>query len=169
MPVAPTTSISEPAATAHPIVVSRVDPLVPAAVAWSVTVEASMHPVGQPLPAAALEAARRLGIAEPGRVRVVVLGEFPPPENPALALMVRRHGFGDWAEPGRSHGSVILLKPRFANDPDVLGHELVHVAQQARMGQAAFWRLYLTELESPGGHARSTLEREANAGLERLR
>jgi hypothetical protein len=55
---------------------------------------------------------------------------------------------------------VLVLKPWVVAHKEVLNHELVHVAQMDRMGQEAFLRRYLIELEMMG-YARSPLKLEA--------
>lgn len=145
-----------------------IDGLLPRALGWYDTAEAGLLPRGRPLSDAEAAIARRLGVADPARVRVVVLDEFPLPDDPQLLALARRHGLGGRQEGGRTMGQAVLLKPRVAADPVVLAHELVHVAQQERMGRAAFLRRYLLELQMLG-YARSPLELEAYAkqGLAR--
>ena len=55
---------------------------------------------------------------------------------------------------------IILLKPDYAKDKTLLAHELVHVNQVERMGQDAFVKRYITEMEMVG-YRHSPLELEA--------
>jgi len=84
------------------------------------------------------------------------------PSNQALAAEAEKFGLGSSLEGGRAMGYVIMLKPQLAENPTVITHELVHVAQHDRWGREAFLRRYLAELEMMG-YARSPLELEAYA------
>ncbi|MBT2335261.1 hypothetical protein J7E49_15250 [Variovorax paradoxus] len=141
---------------------SKVAQLLPKVEAWYSEVEIQLAPFGRPLTAEEARTAIELGVAEPEKVRVVVLDEFPMPKDEQLLGEAKKHGLGNWSEGGRSNGRVVLLKPRVAQSPAVLRHELVHLAQQDRMGRTAFLRRYLIELEMMG-YARSPLELEAYA------
>jgi hypothetical protein len=56
--------------------------------------------------------ARTVGIEHPGRVRVVVLEEFPLPANEILRIEATKYGFGSTTEGGRTMGYVIMLKEK---------------------------------------------------------
>lgn len=143
-----------------PAVTEKIDVLFPKALSWYQSVESEYYSKGRPLSETKLTEAHILGITDPSRVRVVVLEQFPLPSDPQLLQEAIRFGLGSWRAGGRCHGYVILLKPRVADKPEVLAHELVHVSQQDRMGREAFLRRYLIELETLG-YARSPLELEA--------
>jgi hypothetical protein len=130
--------------------------------AWYDAVEARYLPVGRPLTAQEMDDARRLGVLQPQDVRVVVLEAFPMPEDLELRKEAERHGLGSRAEAGRTMGHAILLKAWAVDEPTLLRHELVHVAQMDRLGREGFLRRYLLELEMLG-YARSPLELEAHA------
>lgn len=141
---------------------AKIDRLFPHALAWYESVEAELMPRGRPLTVTEREVATKLGVREPGAVRVVVLDTFPMPGQPELRAEAERHGLGSRLEGGRTIGHVIMLKPGLAGDRTVLAHELVHVGQHDRMGREAFLRRYLFELEMLG-YARAPLELEAYA------
>ena len=98
----------------------------------------------------------------PENIRIVVLEKFPMPSNHELASEAEKLGLGGALEGGRAMGYAIMLKPKLADNPTVIAHELVHVAQHDRLGREAFLRRYLAELEMMG-YARSPLELEAYA------
>jgi hypothetical protein len=129
---------------------------------WYDAVEARHLPLGRPLTAQEMDEARRLGVQQPQDVRVVVLDAFPMPEDAELRAQAERHGLGSRTEAGRTMGHAILLKAWAADEPSLLRHELVHVAQMDRLGREGFLRRYLMELEMLG-YARSPLEIEAYA------
>jgi hypothetical protein len=140
----------------------KLDRFYPRVQAWYDAVEARYLPLGRPLTAQEMDDARRLGVLQPQDVRVVVLDAFPMPEDVELRTEAERHGLGSRMEAGRTMGHAILLKPWTADEPTVLRHELVHVAQTDRLGREGFLRRYLLELEMLG-YARSPLELEAHA------
>lgn len=141
-------------------VAAKMDRLLPRALAWYVAVEAELLPQGRALSASELEAARGLGVANPERVRVVVLEQFPMPGDPELLAEAKRYGLDSRFAGGRTNGYLVMLKPSFKENAVVLRHELVHVAQHERMGPEAYLRRYLVELEMMG-YARAPLELEA--------
>lgn len=59
-----------------------------------------------------------------------------------------------------------MLKPWVANDNSVISHELVHIAQQDRLGREVLLRRYLIEMEMMD-YARSPLELDAYAKQSR--
>ena len=130
--------------------------------AWYDSVEARHLPLGRPLTAREMDDARRLGVLRPQDIRVVVLDAFPMPEDVELRQEAERHGLGSRTEAGRTMGHTILLKTWAVDEPTMLRHELVHVAQMDRLGREGFLRRYLLELEMLG-YALSPLELEAHA------
>lgn len=140
----------------------KVNLFLPKVVEWFSQVELELSPIGRPLTQEETQQALAIGVINPSLVRVVVKDEFPMPTDKSLLAEARKYGLGSWAEGGRTNGHLILLKPRVANYPTVLRHELVHVSQLDRMGRENFLRRYLTELEIMG-YARSPLELEAYA------
>ncbi len=148
--------------TPPPDIQAKIDRLFPRVLAWYEAVEAGLLPGGRPLTAQEIEVARKVGVQDPSKVRVVVLEKFPMPADPELLVEAERYGLSSHFEGGRTNGYVIMLKPWLAEDKTVLAHELVHVGQHDRMGRAAFLRRYLIEMEVLG-YARSPMELEAYA------
>jgi len=146
-----------------PDVRAILDRFFPAALAWYQKVEADLLPTGRALSSPEAAFAAHIGVKNPALVRIVILDEFPLPADRELRMAAEQIGLGSRAEGGRTNGCVILLKPRTARNNSVISHELVHVAQQDRLGRAVFLRRYLTEMVIMG-YARSPLELEANAG-----
>jgi hypothetical protein len=144
------------------VAASKLEKLLPDAFAWYETVETKLLAQGRPLSESEMGKAMKLGVAHPELVRVVVLRSFPMPSNRALRVEAKRFGFGSSLEIGRTMGYAILVKPQRAKDPTVIAHELVHVAQQDRLGKAQFVRQILSELATVG-YEKSPLEIEAFA------
>jgi len=145
-----------------PAVLEKLERLFPRVLSWYEQVEAELLPKGRPLSPRETDFAIRIGVKEPDRVRIVVLDDFPLPSDPELRKEVERIGMGSKNEGGRTNGHVIMLKTWAAEDDSIISHELVHVAQQDRLGREPFIRRYMVEMEMMG-YARSPLELEAYA------
>jgi hypothetical protein len=139
---------------------SRLEALLPDAFAWYEATETKLLEQGRLLSKNETSKAMKLGVLHPERVRVVVMRSFPMPTNSVLQSEAKRFGFGSTSEIGRTMGYAILVKPQGAKDPTLITHELVHVAQQDRLGREQFVRQVLTELITVG-YAKSSLEKEA--------
>ncbi|MER5172293.1 hypothetical protein [Thioclava kandeliae] len=141
---------------AHPSaqIRAQVEALMPAAMAELDPMEARILSEGRPLNAVETGYALKAGVHHPERVRVLAWqGRFPAPKNKALARVYKpanalaiTFGYGIAAR---------------QEDPYLIAHELVHVAQYERLGgREAFTREYLTQELVLGGYA-TPLEREA--------
>ena len=148
-------------------VTEKIEQILPLVLEWYTRTERQLLPLGRSLTQTERQRARELGVRAPQEVRVVVLQQFPMPDNEYIRREAIKHGIGSPDEGGRTHGYAIMLKPEYQDDSLILYHELVHVAQQDRMGREAFLRQYLTELETLG-YARSPLELEAYARQGRI-
>ena len=160
--IVPAPTADELAALDNPpqSVQTKIDRLFPRALAWYERVEAELLQQGRKLRSEEVNAARKLGVLDPDRVRIVVLETFPMPEDDELRGQAERYGMGSSFEGGRTFGYAIMLKPEYADYSNIIRHELAHVAQHDRMGRNAFIRRYLVEMEMMG-YSRSPLELEA--------
>lgn len=146
----------------HPpaTVKAKVEKFFPLALAWYNHTEQQLLPQGRALSAKEQAIARQLGVKQIEKVRILALETFPLPEDKALRTEAERYGLGSPNEAGRTMGYAVLLKTKYASDKTLLAHELVHVQQIERMGQAHFLKRYLLEMETIG-YTRSPLELEA--------
>jgi len=133
----------------------------PKAIKWFLAQETRLLKQGRPLAADEMELARRMGVQHPEKVRVLVLAQFPLPDDPELAAQVKPLGLNSDDAGGFGMGYAVLVKPQFEGRRWLLAHELVHVSQRERIGTDAFIRRYLLELKTVG-YSRSPLEMEAN-------
>jgi len=140
------------------------DAVAPEAIKWYLAQEARLLKQGRPLAPDEMELARRMGVQHPEKVRVLVLAQFPFPDDPELAAQAKALGLSDEAG-GFGMGYAVLIKPQFEGQRQLLAHELVHVAQRERFGTEAFVRRYLLELKTVG-YGRSPLEAEANRMMQ---
>ena len=143
-----------------PALQAKLARLLPAAVAWYWQTEQQYAPQGRLLTAKEQAIANKLGIVHPEQVRVVIAKNFPLPQDPELRKNAQSYGMGNPFVAGFTLGHIILLKPDYAKDKTLLAHELVHVNQVERMGQDAFVKRYITEMEMVG-YRHSPLELEA--------
>ncbi|MDD5393175.1 MAG: DUF4157 domain-containing protein [Thiothrix sp.] len=139
-------------------VTQEIEHFLPRLLAWYAKAETGLLPQGRPLNPAERSIAHTLAIRQPDNIRIVVLETFPLPDDAELRADAEASGMG--SEDARTMGDAILLKPYVHEDPAVIAHELVHIAQHDRLGREAFMRRYLTELEVLGYDA-APLEVEA--------
>jgi hypothetical protein len=160
-----TSSDGDRAALADPPrrIIDNVDALMPGGLAFVDESEREVLRRGRPLTADETRLAQAVGVAHPERVRVWVTDEFTRPRDREFILLARRLGIDvDEEEKGRAAGYGIQLKPRFQRSRRLLAHELTHVAQYERMGNAGLVRQYFLELLVVG-YERSPIEAAARA------
>ncbi|SMC82150.1 hypothetical protein [Tropicibacter naphthalenivorans] len=122
-------------ASPPPEVLARIDAQAPAFLAAMNAAEAVALGQGRPLTAAETAQARAVGVQRPEMVRVWVTSKFPG-DTPGFSF--RQVG-------GLTTGYAIHVRPKLADAPWLLVHELRHVAQIEEMGREPFVRRYLTE------------------------
>jgi hypothetical protein len=158
-----TSSLADPS----PRDIDNVDALMPGGLAFVDESEREVLRHGRPLSAEETRIAHAVGIAHPELVRILVTDEFTRPRDREFILLARRLGIDvDEEEKGRASGYGIQLRPQFQRSRRLLAHELTHVAQYERMGNAALVRQYFLELLTVG-YERSPIEAAARAN-ERL-
>ena len=133
----------------------------PLAMQWFADVEENYINKGRLLSEGEITMAHAIGVNSPHQVRVVVLAQFPLPQNETLRAKAITYGVGSSAEGGRTIGYVIMLKEKYAQERWILAHELTHVAQQEQMGREAFISRLIAERELMG-YRRAPLELDAN-------
>jgi len=113
-------------------ITAKIDRLFPRALAWYEAVEAELLPKGRPLSNEETETARRFGVQDPTKIRVIQLESFPMPADAELLTEARRLGLGSRSEGGRANGYVIMLKPWLADDKRVIAHGVLSLSTRAR-------------------------------------
>ena len=120
--------------------------LVALAVEWAERVSAQAAAGGIPLDAEGIRIARRVGVTEPGRVRIAMPEPMPFPEHPMLRAAAIETGMLGHTMAGLTLGHTIFIR-RGALDVRLLSHELRHVAQYEAAGSiAAFLPAYLAQV-----------------------
>jgi hypothetical protein len=127
--------------------------LMPLAKAWAAEQEEYIlhHNDARPLTQSEQETARRAGISQPERVRILIVSKMPLPSDLALRSAAQTHGLDEAG--GTTYGRGIFIHENCLDDAELISHELRHVAQVERAGNlAAFVETYLAELMSYGYH-----------------
>jgi hypothetical protein len=143
------------------------DRLAPLACQWARTQEAYILKHGAPLTARQVADARKAGIADWARVRVLVVDRIPMPESEELAEAARRAQIITEACPGIAVGHGIMIRADSWQNRELLLHQMVHVAQCERNGGLElFVPEYLSNRRTSPNFSVGSLEDEAR-GLAR--
>jgi hypothetical protein len=112
--------------------------------------------------------AKQIGIVDVDSIRIVVTSSFPMPENFELKTKFEEYRLDSWFNKGITLGNAIYIKPRSANNPTIIKHELAHVMQYGRMGKREFLKQVLLGAEVVGSWNSMPHEVEAYALQETL-
>ena len=135
--------------------------LLPVAVAWVEKQEVLLLERGVPLNDTQVADAKRVGVKEPGRIRLVPVDALPQPENEDVMFVAQHIGFFGNRSVSLALGYAICLLPEAWTERTQLMHELVHISQYERMGGIRpFLSVYLRECIDPG-YPFGALEQEA--------
>jgi hypothetical protein len=117
-----------------------------AACEWAKAQERLILEQGTPLGPRHLEDARRVGVKDPSRVRVLVVDRIPFPDDEMLAQATRRAQIITDASLGITLGYGIVIRADCWHDRELLLHQLVHVAQCERNGGLEpYMKAYLSD------------------------
>lgn len=143
------------------------DHLAPLACQWSKAQEAYILKNGVPLTAAQARDARRAGVQDPDRVRVLVVDRIPLPDGTELADAARQSQIITDASRGVAIGHGVIIRADSWQNRELLLHQLVHVAQCERSGGLeTFVMEYLLDRSSSRDFSVGSFEDEAR-GLAR--
>jgi hypothetical protein len=141
--------------------------LAPLAYQWAKRQEAYILKHGAPLSEQQAADARRAGVQDPARVRVLVVDRIPLPDDPELAEAARRAQIITDASRGVAVGHGVIIRADSWQNRELLLHQFVHVAQCERSGGLeSFVREYLGDRRSSPDFSLGSLEDEAR-GLAR--
>ena len=101
---------------------------------WAATQEAYVLKHGLPLNARQSADARRAGVQDSSRVRVLVVDRISLPEDEELAEAARKAQIITDASRGVAIGHAIIIRADSWQNRELLLHQLVHVAQCERSG-----------------------------------
>jgi hypothetical protein len=147
----------------------QLETLLPLACAWAVGQERAILQSGVPLTESQLADARRVGVAQPERVRLLRVAQIPIPTAPALAAAARATNLISPLTHGLTLRYGIFIRADCWNQRHLVLHELVHTSQYERLGGfEGFLRPYLLECIAPPGYPYGPMEQEAVATVAKL-
>jgi hypothetical protein len=135
--------------------------IVPIAARWVRQQEKLILRDGTALTKSQLDDAQKVGVSQPGKIRVALVDAIPVPHGYILGPLGRWTGLVSSNTAGITLGFGIYICKRYRGDRGLLVHECVHVGQYERLGGIeAFLREYLRECLDPG-YPWGPLEQEA--------
>jgi hypothetical protein len=138
------------------------DRLWPLAYEWAKSQEEFILATGSPLDCRYLADARRIGVRDPGRVRLLAVDRIPLPDDPELADAAGQTQIITPACRGVALGHGIIIRADAWGDRELVLHQLVHVAQCERSGGLeSFVQNYLADRHHCDEFSVGTLEVEA--------
>jgi hypothetical protein len=136
--------------------------LAPKAVAWAEARASEILATGEPLTAQGLAIAREVGVADPGRIRILFVPRIPRPTDPDLRRAAEQTGLLGPGVIGLTLGHGIYIR-KGHDSPRLLAHECRHVHQYEQAGSiAAFLPRYLEQI-ARFGYANAPYELDARA------
>jgi hypothetical protein len=106
--------------------------------------------------------ARRVGVQDCSRVRVLVVDRIPLPDNPELAEAARRTGIITPDTRCIGFGHALIIRADAWGDRELVLHNLVHIAQCERSGGLEQWiNQYLSDRNTCPEFTIGSLEDEA--------
>jgi hypothetical protein len=142
--------------------------IVPPAGRWVEARETAILAEGEYLTANELADARRAGVLQPEKIRLLFVGSIPMPDAGLLRVLGRRTGFVGANTAGITLRYGIYIQQQYRGNRELYVHEFVHVGQYERFGSIeAFLRDYLRECLDPG-YPFGPLEQEAILRAQRV-
>ncbi|HKB59805.1 MAG TPA: hypothetical protein VKC56_07120 [Gallionellaceae bacterium] len=136
--------------------------LMPHAVQWAEATAEYAAMSGRPLEAAEQALARRVGVVQPDKIRLLVVDQMPYPEHPLLQVAAMATDFLGPQSLGLTLGHTVVVR-RGHESARLYSHEFRHVHQYEQAGSiAAFLPVYLEQLVEDG-YADAPLEQDARA------
>jgi hypothetical protein len=134
--------------------------LLPRAVAWAEQHSERIRRFGEPLTDDELGLASRMGVANPGLIRVLTVEEVPRPEDPVLLAFAESIGFLDQEPNGLTLGHGIFIRSGTRANR-LISHECRHVFQYEQLRSIEnFLRAYLSQVVQ-FGYWQAPLEQDA--------
>ncbi len=136
--------------------------LVPRAIAWAEQEATRVAQSGAALTEQGQELARRVGVRNPERIRVLIVDALPLPDEPALRAAALEVGMLGPDMTGLTLGHSVFIRQGYGTR-ELLSHEFRHVHQYEEAGSiAAFLPRYLAQVVQLG-YTDAPLEQDARA------
>ena len=137
--------------------------MAPRAIAWAEQQSARVALSGHALSPSQVALARRVGVREPERIRILVVENFPLPQDAEVKAAAMRIGLDRPSIVGLTLGHSVMVRRGFENDAGLLSHEFRHVWQYEEQGGIApFLARHLQDL-ARFGYEDSPFEVDARA------
>ncbi len=137
--------------------------LLPRAIQWAREQEEYILAKGTSLGARHTDDARRAGVQDCSRVRMLVVDRIPLPDDEELAVAARRAHLITEASRAVTFGYGIIIRADRWHDRELLLHQFVHVAQYERCGDLETCiQQYLTDRRDCPNFTTGSLEEEAH-------
>ena len=136
--------------------------LLPLACEWAAEQERAIIQSGVALSESQVADARRVGVTQPDRVRLLRVPKIPSPAHPGLAAAAAATGLISPFTGGMALRYGIFVRADYWGQRSIVVHELVHTRQHERLGGfEGFLRPYLLECLTPPGYPHGPMEQEA--------
>jgi len=136
--------------------------LLPLAYQWAKAQEEFVLAHGTPLGPHHMADARRAGVQDCERIRVLVVDRIPLPESGDLAEAARHTRIITEDTRCVGFGHAIIIRAEAWGDRELLVHNLVHIAQCERSGDLEQWvQRYLFDRRTSASFTAGLLEEEA--------
>jgi hypothetical protein len=136
--------------------------LLPVAYQWAKAQEELVLAHGSPLSPQQMADARRAGVQDCERIRVLLVDRIPLPENSELAAAARRTRIITADTRCVGFGHAIIIRAEAWGDRELLVHNLAHIAQCERSGGLEQWvQHYLSDRQTSASFSAGALEEEA--------
>ena len=147
---------------------SQFETLLPLVISWAREQEQIALSHGVPLTEPELFEARRVGVRNPDKVRLLKVESIPVPSHPLLQAAIRATNLVPAAPRGLTLNYGIFVRADCWGNRPLVVHELVHIAQYERLGGIEqFLRAYLAQCTTVG-YTHSAMETEARGTSNRL-
>ena len=132
-------------------------------IAWAKDREQAALKAGTALTLEQVKLARAVGVRHPERIRILVVGEIPLPDEPVLREAAQDVGLSQSWAAGLTLGHAVIVRRGFEREVRLLSHEFRHVAQYESVG--GIGPFLVTHLKSlvEVGYEDSPFERDARA------
>jgi hypothetical protein len=145
------------------------DRLAPLAYLWARSQEAFILQHGVPLTVDQIADAKRAGVKDTRRVRVLVVDRIALPEDKELANAARHSQIITDSSRAVAIGHGIVIRADSWQNRELLLHQLIHVAQCERSGGLeSFVNAYLLDRRESRDFSLGALEDEARTGAREI-
>ena len=138
--------------------------LFPHVVDWISYLEKQAQESGRALTPIEFNLAQNIGVAHPGKVRILSFPRIPLPAHPRVKQLAQQVGLLNADTGGLTAGYGVIVRLDCADNLRLLAHEFVHAAQYEHLGRERFLQEYIQQIATYGYlNAPFELEAEAKA------